>query len=426
MATTNEMAMLGCIFADNSIMYDIYSKVNPEMLTDPDCKSCYESMLALYDTGKDINPAEVSQMLNSESFTIDNAVKFISECIQSIALSSEYRGHTEIIVNEYKVRMVGKYVNEMSLLPKDIDNSIATLITRLEEIEQGREKSSKTLKEVVEEFKDQYFKDIEEKKIYTGFDKIDECLGGLDGGELIVIGARPGVGKSALVTQIITHMASEGLRVGYFNLEMSYKQVFERILARFSQLGLSRIKRAKAFLNDEKPKFNKAIEKMLLDNLIITSGSRKVSDIKAESRHQKYDVIVIDYLQLIRADRLFNNRASEVGEISKSLKALAMEMNIPIVALSQMNRENDETQEPNISDLRESGDIEQDASVIALMWNLDDKGCKGFKVGKNRQGELLKIGLQFDGDTMTFKELGKIDSKDKNTKLSDMTDMPWG
>ena len=122
-----------------------------------------------------------------------------------------------------------------------------------------------------------------------------------------------------------------------------------------------------------------------------------------------YDIIIIDYLQLLRADKTYRgNRYAEVGAISKAIKALAMELNIPIIALSQLNRASEMRyeKEPTMSELREAGDIEQDASVIILMWELSqkDKTIKGCKIEKSRQGETGKITLKFNGDLMRFVE----------------------
>ena len=122
----------------------------------------------------------------------------------------------------------------------------------------------------------------------------------------------------------------------------------------------------------------------------------------------EYDIIIIDYMQLLLPeDRYKGNRFAEVGQISHEIKALAMELNIPIIALSQLNRvsEAKETKEPSMAELRESGDVEQDASIIMLMWNLtDDRQTKGLKVDKNRQGKVGKEALRFAGDTMRFVE----------------------
>ena len=152
----------------------------------------------------------------------------------------------------------------------------------------------------------------------------------------------------------------------------------------------------------------KAVAKLIYEaSITISTGAKSVSEIRAECRHQRYDVIVIDYLQLIKADRRFGNRASEVGDISKAIKALAMELHVPIIVLSQLNRisEMRETKEPTMAELRESGDVEQDASNIILLWNLDKDGkYKGWKIEKQRQGTHLKEVLQFDGDHMRFIE----------------------
>ena len=274
-----------------------------------------------------------------------------------------------------------------------------------------RQEKSKTLAEITRENKDKYFKEREVKPIYLGFPKLDELLGGLEGGDMIVIGARPAVGKSALVTQITSNLAKQGKRIGFYNLEMQNKQVYERFVVSESGIGLTRLRRAIRFLGDEEERFNKANETLeKAENIVITSGGAKsVNDIRAESKHMDYDIIIIDYMQLLKADTTYRgNRAAEVGEISRSIKNLAMELNIPIIALSQLNRvsEMKETKEPTMAELREAGNIEQDASVIMLMWNLDneDKTKKGCKVEKNRQGNTAKVVMKFNGDLMRFEE----------------------
>ena len=177
------------------------------------------------------------------------------------------------------------------------------------------------------------------------------------------------------------------------------------MLSSISGIGLTRIRRARNFLGDEREKFDSANEKLKKTSVFIRSGSVSVSQIRNECRHLELDCIVIDYIQLVRSDIRYNNRASEVGAVSKAIKALAMELKIPIIALSQLNRTSEarENKEPTMGELREAGDIEQDASVILLMWNIVDNK-KGLKVEKNRQGVLFSEVLQFKGDNMQFVE----------------------
>ena len=176
-------------------------------------------------------------------------------------------------------------------------------------------------------------------------------------------------------------------------------------------------------------------------DVIISTGSKSISEVRAESRHQQFDVIVIDYLQLVKADRRYSNRSSEVGDISKAIKGLASELHVPIILLSQLNRvsEHNETKEPTMAELRESGDIEQDASNIILLWNVSQKNSKykGLKIEKQRQGETMKEGLQFDGEHMSFEErsesfdkfLAMVRSLDKGDgfeAIGDDSETPFG
>ena len=277
----------------------------------------------------------------------------------------------------------------------------------VEAMVENRNTNTKHIRDIVAQYKDGYFCEVEKKLIKTGFYKLDDALGGLEGGDVTIIAARPSVGKSAFVTQLIGFVASKFARVGYFNLEMNENQVYERFVARMSKLSLTRVRRAKQFLGGEEEAFEKANEVLSNYDVVVSTGSKSVREIKSDCRHMKFDLIVIDYLQLIKADKSFANRASEVGEVSKAIKGLAMELNVPIILLSQLSRavESRDSKEPQLSDLRESGDIEQDASNVIFLWNLsDDKRCKGMSVAKNRQGELTKIGLEFDGEHMEFRE----------------------
>jgi replicative DNA helicase len=263
--------------------------------------------------------------------------------------------------------------------------------------------------------------------IKTGFEKFDKCIRGLEKGEMIVIGARPSAGKSAFTTQIICNIAETKKRIGYFNLEMGNEQIYDRTLARYSKIELDRIQNAKYFLNDEEGKFNKANEKLeTYDNVMVISKTCSLSDVKSICRQKKFDVVIIDYLQLVKPTRYYENKAAEVGEISKQIKGLAMELKIPIVALSQMNRKVKSTDEPSMSELRESGNIEQDASIIALLWNLNEEGTlKGLKVDKNRQGTTFKETLKFEGALMTFTETDIEVGKAQEYKSVEEAEIPF-
>ena len=406
---TAEQGIIGCVLINNSSLYDVYNKLKPEMFASEFAKDCYAEMLAMYDRGENINVLSLSQALENHKWDATDIGTCLKDCITASPTSVMIKSYADSVIKMWRSRKAKELFYHISFAPKDIDNTISEVLARLEELQGNKEVRSKSLKQIVKENRDNYFNEnVGKNLVKTGFYKLDDCLGGLEGGDITIIGARPGVGKSAIVTQIIGQMAKKGYRVGYFNLEMNESQVYERFVSRLAELSLTRVRRAKSFLGGEEEAFNKANEEMAGYDVIISTGSKSVSEVKAESRHQRFDVIVIDYLQLIKADSRYANRASEVGDISKSIKGMASELHVPIILLSQLNRvsESKETKEPTMAELRESGDIEQDASNIILMWNVSDKNrsFKGLKVEKQRQGETMKEGLQFDGEHMSFRE----------------------
>lgn len=406
--TEAEIGVIGCALIDNDSMYKVYNKLKPEMFSTEFCQDAFAEMLAMYDRGENINIISLSQALENHKWDPEMIAADLKECVMIAPVSAIITSYADTVVKDWRARETKKLFQEVSLRPCDIDNSIAEVLTKLEEIQGSKTVHSKTMKQIVVENKGNYFNEhVGEGLIKTGFYHTDDCLGGLEGGDITAIGARPGVGKSAIVTQMIGQMAEKDYNIGYYNLEMNESQVYERFVSRMSEIGLTRVRRAKTFLGGEQEAFEKANSKLSEYNITISTGAKSVSEIRAECRHQRYDVIVIDYLQLIKADRRFSNRASEVGDISKAIKALATELHVPIILLSQLNRTSEarETKEPTMAELRESGDIEQDASNIILLWNLDEDGVyKGWKIEKQRQGTHLKEVLKFDGDHMNFTE----------------------
>lgn len=405
-----EKQVIGALLIDRSSIDQIYSMLRPEMFVSELLGRMYLEFQRGYDNHYEVNALVLAQKIKSDNYPEEVILNEIKECVAETLTSVTIKSHAQIIRDDYKTGLFRKILNSVSPLSGDIERQIAETINELEALQDDRKAFSKALPDIVKENKDKYFQDNEDRKTYLGFSKLDDLLGGLEGGDVIIIGARPAVGKSAFVTQITSNLVKRNKRVGFYNLEMQEKQIYERFVVSESGIGLTRLRRAKKFLGDEKERFDRANEVLeKQDNIVITTGSKTVSEIRSESRHMGYDVIIIDYLQLLRADKQYRgNRYAEVGAISKAIKALAMELNIPIIALSQLNRvsEMKETKEPTMAELREAGDIEQDASVIILMWNLsqEERSKKGCKIEKQRQGQTGKVVLNFNGDLMKFEE----------------------
>lgn len=410
MSLLAERNVIGFLLMDQKNIEPIYGMLNPEMFCNQLLSALYLEFLKGYDRNYEVNTSVIFQKIQSENLSDEIIGAEIKECVMAVITGSSIKSHAEVIVKDYKARKMKKILEDVKIQPDEIDFIIGKTINDLEGLIDKQNSQSKSLAQIAKENKDKYFCDKEAAQINLGFSKLDNILGGLEGGDMIVIGARPAVGKSAFVTQISDYFLKQNKRVGFYNLEMQEKQMYERFLVLKSGLSLTRVRRAKYFLGGEKEIFDKANEELeKSEKLIISTGSKSVSDIWYESRHMKFDVIIIDYLQLLKTEKEYRgNRTAEVGAISKAIKAMAMEFNIPIIALSQLNRvsEGREFREPTMAELREAGDIEQDASVVILMWNLsqDNRSKKGCKVEKQRQGETGKVVLDFDGDFMRFEE----------------------
>ena len=443
---TAEQQLIGSILMDSQVLNEIYQTIRPEMITTDFFRDCYGEMLGMFDRNIEINPMQISKAL-SNRYNPEDVNRWLIECINATTTSTSAKSCANMIVSEYKVHMVKKMFNDSRFNAKDINDTIGTLLTRLEELQDNKKVQSKTLKQIVEENRGNYFNENSKIKsdIKTGLFELDNCLGGFQGGDTVVIGARPSVGKSALAQQIVEYNAKRGKKVGYFNLEMVESQVYERFVSKHSEIDIIRIRRALAFLGYEEEQFNKANDELADLNIVVSTGSKTDLEIKAECRHQNFDLIVIDYLQLVRSHKRCESRRVEVGEVSRSLKALAMELNVPIILLSQLSRKSENLfdREPTMDDLRETGDIEQDAAQIILMWNLSkDKekfgNFKGIKVDKNRNGVFIREPLDFDGSHMTFKEIKgttieqqmkNIENREQGVKFSSENDeepsVPW-
>lgn len=411
-----ELNVIGSLLIDNRAI-DQIPFLKPEMFTD----GLFAEMFVEFCKGRDqkypVDAVVLSDALQGDLRPPNEVRQRIFDCVEQTVTAANIRAHSRIVWNDYRARQFSKIVNSVKGEAQNIDEDIDEVLSGLESIRVVDTTRAKTLPQIVKENKDKYFKEQERPRVDLGLPSLDDILGGLEGGDLIIIGARPAVGKSAFASQITLHMASVGKRVGYFNLEMQEKQIYERFVCAKSGINLTRLRRAIAFQHDEQKQFDEANEYLSTQNdVVITTGSKRISDIRAESKAQGYDVIIIDYLQLVKSDRTYgSNRYAEVGAISHAVKALAMELNIPIIGLCQLNRSSEgrEDKEPTMGELRESGDFEQDASVILLLWNTDkdDRTKKCIKVEKQRQGRTGKVRLEFDGGHMRFKEENAADEE---------------
>ncbi len=256
----------------------------------------------------------------------------------------------------------------------------------------------------------------------TGFADLDGKTSGLQPGDLIIVAGRPSMGKTAFSLNIGEHVAiDQGLPVAVFSMEMGGSQLAMRMLGSVGRLDQHKV-RTGQLGDDDWPRLTHAIAKMqdaqlfidetpALNSLELRSRARRLS-----KKCGKLGLIIIDYIQLMAATSSGENRATEISEISRSLKALAKELQCPVIALSQLNRslEQRPNKRPVMSDLRESGAIEQDADVILFIYrdevynpDSQDKGTAEIIIGKQRNGPIGTVSLAFIGEYTKFENLAR-------------------
>lgn len=407
-----EQQIVGALLIDAASIEPIADMVTEEMFTNECLGAVYGEYRKAFDKGVTTSMEIVSNELKGR-LPDDVVFDELRKCAAQSVTSATIESYADVLVREHKVGKLRNIIQTLDVSPSNVDETVNQLMNELESLQGGEKNEPKPLPEIVREYKDDYFRDTGIVRFDIGFRKMDELLGGIEGGDIVVIGARPAVGKSAFAAQVASHLASLGKKVGFFNLEMKEKQIYERFLSMQSGIGLMRIRRAVNFLYDEEERFNRAnIELEKKEDIVVSTGRKSARQIRAECKRGKYDVIVIDYLQLMKPDKSYGgNRYAEVGEMSHAVKAIAMDFNIPVIVLTQLNRVPSGTKEPGMEDIRESGDIEQDASTIILLWNTDEKDTskKGVRIAKQRQGKTGKFKMRFDGDNMKFREVADDD-----------------
>ena len=422
-----ERQIIGSLLINQERYKDI-SNINSEMFSE----SILGAIFSMYEHAgdKEVNPMFITSKIGSESYLGHSMEELLQERVIEHDASISDKYCADCIYESYRSRKINEFLDHNRITPETVDAFSTELKDILGSLEKPDKESDVTPLNELISMQTNYFNPKNEKKLKLGFAEIDKAIGGFDNGDVTIIAARPGVGKSAFSLQMIRKFGCDGAKTGYFNLEMAKKQIYERALASASGIDLNRIRLGTNFLNNEKALFEEGNAKLQKENnVFIISGVQTINNIRQIQKKYGFEVIVVDYLQLIKPDGKRNgNRISEVGDISRGLKELASEFNIPVIALSQLNRASEQykDKEPSLSELRESGDLEQDASTVLMLWNSDrDNFCeKMIKVEKSRNGNPARLKLYFDGKHMTFSVndyQGAVATKDEQ----DMEEIPF-
>lgn len=364
-------------------------------------KKIFKAIQNLKQAKEEITMLTVKNKLTDEK-NILSYLATLSENIYSTTAESVYKKLIELT----KKRQMQKLLNESATKIKDAENidiDIEKVIKELNKIE-DREVKEESLKEQIIDTLDMIEKNMKNKNdysLYTGMLDLDQLTCGLHNEELTIIGARPGMGKTTFALQIADYIAKKKIPVMFISLEMSEEQIITKLIAKETRINSTKM-RLGTLTDQEAVKVYEAGAELEEKSLYITSNLRTIQQIEVEARKLKnkknIGLIIIDYIQLIKSSQKFNLREQEVADITRTLKLLTLELKIPIIGLCQLNR-NATRQEPMLSDLRESGAIEQDADNVIFIYQEEETDAAApvvtIKLAKQRAGSTGKVNMIF-------------------------------
>ena len=427
-----EQAILGCMLIDQDATSDAIEVLKPEDFYRDDHKYIYEAMLNLYTKGEPIDIITVKDELTSmQKFEAVGGIEYLATLPDRAPLVANSDKYIKIVEEKSILRKLIKTATEIEGLGyaqnEEVDNVIDQAEKKIFDIMQNKNQKGYTpIKDVLVETFAELEKLYNQKQpvtgIATGFTDLDNRTAGLHNSDLILIAARPAMGKSAFALNIATNAAiNEKVPVAIFNLEMSKTQLVNRMLCSEAMVDSNKVRTGKI---DEEDWIKLATALGPLSEALIyiddTPGI-SISEIRAKCRKLKLEknigLVVIDYLQLIQGSGKKNSsREQEISEISRSLKIIAKELDVPVIALSQLSRESEKRQDhkPMLSDLRESGAIEQDADLVMFIYRDDyynqdseKKNIAEIILAKHRAGATGTIELLWMGSYTKFANLDK-------------------
>ncbi|HSI23857.1 MAG TPA: replicative DNA helicase [Methylophilaceae bacterium] len=427
-----EQSVLGGLLLENEALDKIADLISSSDFYRHDHRVIYEHISRLIEHNKPADIVTVAESLESTAqLSGMGGISYLGALAQNTPSAANIRRYAEIVRERAVMRSlveVGSSIAESAFSPrgKDAAQLLDEAEAKIFEIAEGGKRSTqgfidiKTLLPQVADRIDQLFQRDNASDVTgipTGFADLDSMTSGLQPGDLVIVAGRPSMGKTAFSLNIAENVALDtGLPVAVFSMEMGATQLAMRMIGSVGRLDQHRMRTGR--LEDEDwVRLTTALGKLNDAPMFIDeSAGLNALEVRARARrlHRqcgKLGLIVIDYLQLMAATRQGENRATEISEISRSLKALAKELDVPVVALSQLNRglEQRPNKRPVMSDLRESGAIEQDADVILFIYrdqvyNPDspDKGTAEIIIGKQRNGPIGTVRLTFLGEHTRF------------------------
>ncbi len=432
-----EASLLGAILIDTDAIIKIADRITPNDFFDPKHARIYEGLRTLYEKRSAIDVLTLADQLQGTGFLeMVGGPAYLSELTNFVPTAAHVEQYADIVAEKALRRRLIATSDDMTQLGRDESKNLKELIeeaeSRLFEVSKQHVKQSVVSIETVlaESFErlDDLHKDSKKLRgIPTSYRDLDNMLAGLQPSDLFILAARPSMGKTAFVLNLAHKIATEAKEsVLIFSLEMSKEQLVDRLLSMESGVDAWALRTGKLTDNDFE-KLGEAMGALSEAKIYIDdSPGITVSDLRTKARReahtQKLGLVIVDYLQLMSGGSRFGgdgNRVQEISEISRGLKGVARELNVPVIALSQLSRsvESRHPQIPQLSDLRESGSIEQDADVVAFLYRedyynpeTDRKNIMDVLIKKHRNGPVGGVELYFNRDKQRISSLDSTHS----------------
>ena len=415
-----EASVLGALLLDKDAVIAVAEFLSADDFYDERHKDIYEAILSLYEERVPVDVLTVSEKLKKQKdLKKVGGASYLTDIANKVPTAAHVEHYGKIVKDLAVKRSLMKAATRLVEFSLDEGMSSADLLDKAEsEVFSLSQKNVKkaftsvrdTLAESFDRLDELHKQDGGLRGVSTGFIDLDNATAGLQKSNLIILAARPGVGKTTLAMNIAQYAAVTNKKhVGFFSLEMSKEELVDRLLVNEADIDAWRLKTGKLDEND----FTKLSNAMgvLAEAPIYIDDTPALSILEMRTKarrlqvEQGLDLIIVDYLQLARSRNL-ENRVQEVSEISQGLKNLARELKVPVIALSQLSRgvESRNIKKPQLSDLRESGSIEQDADIVMFLWKEDDENNENIMldIAKHRNGALTSVPLFFKGDRIKF------------------------
>tara|TARA_Y100001970_G_scaffold285553_1_gene405642 strand:+ start:2708 stop:4072 length:1365 start_codon:yes stop_codon:yes gene_type:complete len=434
-----EQAVLGSILIEGDSLSEVSLIIKANDFYTERNKLIYEACLSLYNRGEPINQISVAHELSStDKLESIGGEGFLSNLIANVPTSVYASHYAQIINRTSTMRNLIKAATEIASLGYEPDFEVDSAIKQSEDIlfqirETRENRDFRSLRDVLDTYLEESSDDDPENSnktqpIFTGFRDLDQLLGGLQRSDLFILAARPSIGKSSLALNIAMNACKNNSTVAILSLEMSGEQLAMRMVSSEAKVDSHSIRR-NVINNQEQQRIVSAIGALSdLDLYIDDSPIQTITEIRSKARRlnleRNIDLLIVDYMQLIQGLHRNENRVQEISEISRSLKGIARDLNIPVIAISQLSRavEQRPSHRPQLSDLRDSGSIEQDADIVSFIYREDvyyteeewnsrnpvepyPKNIAEVIIAKHRNGPLGNINLFFNEQYAEFKDM---------------------